>query len=63
MIYSLKGKIMKFFIKVTSETGTASAQRLGDNIVDSFSETELGFYDISLYITSARCFACYDYRS
>lgn len=50
--YSLKGKIMKFFIKVSSETGTTSAQRLGDNIVDSFSETELNFYDISFYITS-----------
>ena len=50
--YSLQGKIMKFFINVSSETGTTSAQRLGDNIIDSFSETELGYYDVSIYITS-----------
>lgn len=50
--YTLQGKIMKFFIKVSNDTGVTSAQRLGDNIIDSFSETELGFYDITIYITS-----------
>lgn len=50
--YSLQGKIMKFFIKVINETGITSAQRLGDNIIDSFSETELGYYDVSIYITN-----------
>lgn len=51
--YQLQGKIMKFFIQVSDETGTTSAQRLGDNIIDSFSETELGYYDVSIYITGS----------
>lgn len=49
--YNLQGKIMKFFIRVSDEIGTTSAQRLGDNIIDSFSETELDYYDVAIYIT------------
>ena len=51
--YQLQGKLMKFFIHVKNETGSTSAQRLGDHIIDSFSEEELGYYDISIYITSS----------
>lgn len=50
--YTLQGKIMKFFIETSSDIGITSAQRLGDNIIDSFSETELGYYDVTIYITS-----------
>ena len=50
--YLLQGKIMKFFINVSNETGITSAQRLGDNIIDSFDETELKYYDFSIYITN-----------
>lgn len=50
--YTLQGKIMKFFIEVSSDTGITSAQRIGDNIIDGFSETELGYYDVAIYVTS-----------
>lgn len=50
--YQLTGRIMKFFITVESETGSVSAQRLGDKIIDNLSETELGYYDVSIYISS-----------
>ena len=43
---------MKFFIEVSKDTGVTSAQRIGDNIIDSFSETELGYYDVTIYVTS-----------
>lgn len=51
--YSLQGKIMKFFINVSKDTGIISSQRLGDNIIDSFSDTELSYYDVSIYVTSS----------
>ena len=50
--YKLQGKIMKFFIEVSGDTGVTSAQRIGDNIIDNFSETELGYYDVTIYVTS-----------
>ena len=50
--YQLTGRIMKFFITVEAETGSVNAQRLGDKIVDNLSETELGYYDLAIYISS-----------
>ena len=50
--YNKQGRILKFFLTVTKDTGVTTAQRLGDNIVDSFSETELGYYDVTIYVES-----------
>ena len=50
--YQLTGRIMKFFVKVETGTGSVNAQKLGDKIIDNLSETELSYYDVSVYISS-----------
>lgn len=50
--FNIQGKILKFFVTVSKDTGITTAQRIGDNIIDSFSETELGFYDVAIYVNS-----------
>lgn len=51
--YRLQGKIMKFFINVKDETSSTNVQSLGNKIIDAFSETELSYYDIAIYINSS----------
>lgn len=50
--HSLQGRIIKYFIEVSDETSVTTAQRFGDAIIDEFSETELGYYDVAIYVTS-----------
>lgn len=50
--YNTQGRILKFIVTVTKDTGVTTSQRMGDTIVDSFSETELSYYDVTIYVKS-----------
>ncbi len=49
--YDISGRIINFTVDVKKDTDLITARALGDQIIKSFSDKELGFYDLQLFLT------------
>lgn len=51
--YNIEGRLVSFMVTVIDDTDVNSTKSIGDILIENFTEKELAYYDIQLYVVDS----------